>query len=206
MQVKDGILYVNSKLQAFPTTARIGYKVWLHDYSKFQHLTDSLHLPVTGPWGRPATNYRIMNLVQTEVELLKKAAAIDSLSLYIIDNTETGYRMATPGIIRGWTTDNYGPFVVPQKGMCISLDKESLMHYKTILQDYEGLKTGDKPGKQYCFKQDYYFMMGDNRHNSTDSRVWGAVPEELITGKATRVLWSWGYRGFSWNRILKKIK
>ena len=206
VQVIDGILYVNSKLQAFLTTARIGYKVWLHDYSKFQHLTDSLHLPVNGPWGRPATNYRIMNLVQTEVELLKKAAAIDSLSLYIIDKTETGYPMAASGTNRHWSSDNYGPFVVPQKGMCILLNEENSSLYKTILQDYEGLKTGDKPGKQYCFKQDYYFMMGDNRHNSTDSRVWGAVPEELITGKATRVLWSWAYRGFRWERIFRKIQ
>jgi signal peptidase I len=196
VQVIAGILYVNSIQQAFPSTAKTEYKVWFHDLPAFQHLLDSLHLSFSGPWDRKRENYRILNLTTTEMASLIESAFTDSMAVHVLNHRNTGYAI----------TDNYGPFIVPYKGMNILLNKENRRHYKTILQVYEGLKTGDEPGRQYRFKQDYYFMMGDNRHNSTDSRVWGAVPEELITGKATRVLWSAGYWGFRWERIFRKIQ
>ncbi len=112
-------------------------------------------------------------------------------------------------------SDHYGPFVVPKRGMSIAVNKENLHKYNTALEVYEGFRPEEKIGKyylnsspvtHYTFRQDYYFLMGDNRNNSTDSRVWGVVPEELITGKATRVLWSGGLRNFRWKRMMMKIK
>ena len=171
VQVLDGILYVNSKPQAFPATAKIEYKLWFHDYGKFQRLTDSLHLPVGALRTARSSDFRIIPLTQTEVSVLKNASMADSLKLHVLEGTETVFGLSTADTNRRWTTDHYGPFIVPYKGMNILLNKENRRHYKTILQVYEGLKTGDEPGRQYRFKQNYYFMMGDNRHNSTDSRV-----------------------------------
>lgn len=96
-----------------------------------------------------------------------------------------------------WNRDNYGPVSVPKEGVTVNLTPENIALYGNVIKSYEGnegvefddksLKISGKAVTSYTFKQDYYFMMGDNRHNSADSRYWGFVPKDHIVGKAVFV-------------------
>ncbi|MBR4850267.1 MAG: signal peptidase I [Alistipes sp.] len=114
-----------------------------------------------------------------------------------------------------WTQDNFGPLWVPQKGATIELSVDNLPLYERIIDQYEGHDLKVEEGKifidgveatTYTFAMDYYFMMGDNRHNSADSRFWGFVPEDHIVGKAEFIAFSKGEDGIRWNRIFNKIR
>jgi signal peptidase I len=114
-----------------------------------------------------------------------------------------------------WQVDNYGPVWIPKKGVTIPLTADNIIRYRRCIEVYEGNKfeiTGGKVyinGQQtdsYTFKMDYYWMMGDNRHNSLDSRFWGFVPEDHIVGKASLIWFSYGDNGPRWKRIFSAIK
>ncbi len=122
--------------------------------------------------------------------------------------------------LTGWTVDNYGPLWIPQKGQTIPLSLDNLPFYERCIGAYEGnrleVKDGDifingERATQYTFKMDYYWMMGDNRHNSADSRFWGFVPEDHIVGKPIFVWLSldqdrgWLNGKIRWNRLFKCV-
>jgi signal peptidase I len=121
----------------------------------------------------------------------------------------------------GWTRDNYGPIWIPKKGESVKLTLKNLPIYERPIKVYEGndLQVNDKGeilinGKvatSYTFKMDYYWMQGDNRHNSADSRYWGFVPEDHIVGKPIFIWWSSdpdrnGFAGIRWNRLFTFVK
>ena len=114
-----------------------------------------------------------------------------------------------------WTVDNFGPITIPKKGMTITLDKTNFNIYQRTIRVYEGNTLDEtKDGKylingketsQYTFKYNYYWMMGDNRHGSQDSRFWGFVPETHVVGSASLIWMSWD-KGPRWSRLFRSIK
>jgi signal peptidase I len=113
-----------------------------------------------------------------------------------------------------WTMDNYGPFWIPKKGATLTLNAFNYPFYERAIRDYENNKLeiqhgkifiNDKESTSYTFKMDYYWMMGDNRHQSQDSRYWGFVPEDHVVGEAWMIWMSWK-NGVRWSRLFKKIR
>lgn len=119
-----------------------------------------------------------------------------------------------------WNLDNYGPLYVPKRGDIITLDTINYWIYEKAIKVYEHNPTFEMRGNRfymygkeitsYTFKFNYYFMMGDNRHNSADSRFWGFVPEDHIVGKALFIWMSWDSNGqgiskIRWNRLFRGI-
>ncbi len=147
---------------------------------------------------------------QREVPLPKYAKA--GLSESKTDSTPNTFPYNTNFL---WSVDNFGPLIIPKKGMTIKLTKQNYILYKSAIIDYEGFSiymendTVKLKGQHYTshtFRQNYYFMMGDNRHNSADSRYLGFIPEEGIVGKAVLILYNYNKGKLSWKRFAKKIE
>lgn len=160
-----------------------------------------------------------INLTLAGAQLLRDNKAIDSVIRYI-EKVPTGTNVF-PQDTR-WTADNFGPITIPKAGATVELNKETISLYKRIIAVYEHndlkvngdeIRINGQLTNKYTFKQDYYWMMGDNRHRSEDSRYWGFVPEDHIVGKPVfiwmsidpNVPWSKAFDKIRWERLFTTV-
>ena len=164
-------------------------------------------------YGESAPLYYYASTTEKGAEMLRKYKSVESVERY--NNTAPSLDAFPHSANYAWTQDNFGPLWVPQRGATVELTTDNLPLYERIIDQYEGhdLRVeGNKiyidgvESSTYTFAMDYYFMMGDNRHNSADSRFWGFVPEDHIVGKALFIAFSKGKDGIRWNRIFNTIK
>ncbi len=141
-------------------------------------------------------SYFYGNLTAEKYEKLKSDSRINSVKRQISKTAEDGIftdiQDGKPSLRNSWNRDNMGPIYIPEAGKTVALNKENLPLYKKIIGEYEGndlkvngdeIRINGQVATTYTFKQNYYWMMGDNRHNSLDSRYWGFVPADHIVGK-----------------------
>ncbi|MFC4232947.1 signal peptidase I [Parasediminibacterium paludis] len=214
IQIKEGLLYVNGEPSQPFKDAQTDYIVktngtgfteeylknelnlWLKDDDnlEFSKLSDSTYS---------------LNMRAEDAEKVKKLPFVTSIVRMPVDQPTYPY-----DTFHNWTTDNFGPLLIPKKGTVITLDPSNINLYKRAIENYEGNKFETVNGKYiingketttYTFKYDYYWMMGDNRHRSQDSRYWGFVPETHVVGKASFIWFSWE-NGPRFSRIFKFIK
>jgi signal peptidase I len=163
-----------------------------------------------GPTENSSYIKRVIGLPGDTVQIIKEWVYINGLKIsqpenVILPDTLTDKR----GIIddrifpsnKKWNNDNYGPILVPKKGMRIKLNSKNIAEWQALIDREYGYKAvsvegsviniDHKPVREYTIKKNYYFVMGDNREDSMDSRYWGFVADDLIIGKAIMIYWSW---------------
>ena len=221
LMIENAILYINGQKAFAPTKMQLRYLIVFDGYDVPEKKRKELDINEEDRHYIKNTNQTIYHLNNEQAE---KIAAMPNVLAVIpqIDSVGKYEDGIFPQDERyQWNKDNFGPIVIPQKGQTVQLNDSTIHLYKRIIKNYEYNTLEMKNGKifingqetdTYTFKQDYYWLMGDNRHNSADSRYWGFVPEDHIVGKVSFAWLSldkfknWGEGKIRWNRMFRKIR
>jgi signal peptidase I len=214
LSIKDGFVYINNEKLILPERAKpqYSYAVALDGKTPidFESLLKELNVNLVDVLGFKNEEKRdtlyFAALTEVNAERLKNTPGITNVKRQISKGNDN----AIFPHINKWNQDNFGPIYIPEAGKTVALTNESLPFYKDIITNYEGntlqidgahFIINGKQTNSYTFKQNYYWMMGDNRHNSEDSRYWGYVPENHIVGKPVFIWMSWDTNGKGINKV-----
>ena len=161
-----------------------------------------------------STKIRKANITDEIAAKLRKDSEVDSVVKVINPKGNKGINMFPQVTNLSWNTDNYGPIYIPKKGTTVPLNMNSIPFYERIIDDYENnqlevigehIFVNGKKSTSYTFKQDYYWMMGDNRQNSLDARSWGYVPFDHVVGKPVLIWFSINEGKIRWERLFTTV-
>lgn len=209
VEIKDRQVYINGKMAENPENMQFKYLVGSNTSQVNQKLLERLGVSLTDSY-QPGTyhlnNEQAEKIKQSDPNLIVQLLPAGGGDMFPHD----------PENFPDWTFDNYGPIYIPKKGVTVSISPQTLALYRRVISVYEHndlrvegdqIYINGELADSYTFKQDYYWAMGDNRHNSEDSRAWGFVPHDHIVGKPLFIWFSTKNgsikNGIRWNRLFK---
>ncbi len=224
LEIKDGIVYLDGSAQKQPESVQANYWVQLKRPipESVREIIDLSSDGLPARYNRAGAVVPIPLTAKAKEYLQSQDNLVDTIIPWQMDPQDSFYLFPL-NMYKQWTIDNYGPIWIPAKGATVDLDIANLPIYERIIKVYEGnelkverdgtILINGEVATSYTFRMDYYWMMGDNRHNSADSRYWGFVPEDHIVGRPV-FIWlslnkdkSWGQKGkIRWNRLFRAVK
>jgi signal peptidase I len=218
LKVVNRELYVNGEKVQLPSRAKDQYSYIVRTNGVGFNEKTLQELDITEGGQRSQTDF-IFLLTDENVEKLRAMSNVAEVVPLIDDSANFSEVMFPQSELFRWNPDNYGSVYIPKKGETVELTAENMPFYRRIIEVYEGntleeteegvFINGEK-AERYTFKMNYYWMMGDNRHNSADSRYWGYVPEDHVVGRASFIWMSWnsfadGKDKIRWSRLFTFI-
>lgn len=218
LEIKEGYIYINGERTVLPDRALPQYihKVVTDGQQLSPAALKRYNVTEGGFYG----DYYMLNLTDENANKLKSNPIVKSVTKELSPKGTYNDSVFPHNSQYAWSIDNYGPIYIPEAGKTVELNAKSLPFYKRIIEVYENnnlTTSGDeifingKLATTYTFKQDYYWMMGDNRHNSEDARYWGYVPFDHVVGKPVFIWFSWDTNGegiaqkIRWERVFTTV-
>ncbi len=220
LEIRDQAVYIDGQLIEKPVESQVTYAVCFSSAKTDPHkilrevgVSDEDYYNALNS----DTPMLIMPLSTPMVETLHARKEIKSVERLLLPSGDSSMTLFPHAAGYNWTVDEFGPILIPKAGTTVKLTVDNLPLYRRIIEVFENHKLDvrgnqilidGQPADSYTFKMDYYWMMGDNRHNSADSRYWGFVPEDHIVGVASFIMFSRNADTgkIRWNRLFKKVK
>jgi len=211
LQIKNGTVYINGKELILPERAKTQYSYFVtYDMNvpiDFEFLLKDIGSTDGAGFKNEARDTLYLRALTAEgANRLRNVPGIKSVTQAISKEGESNIFSHN----LNWNSDNFGPIYIPEAGKTVALNLQSLPYYKRVITVYEkndlkvvgsDIYINDKKVTSYTFQKNYYWMMGDNRNNSEDSRYWGYVPDDHIVGKPVFIWMSWDTNGKGINKI-----
>jgi len=219
LEIRDGYIYINGKRTVLPDRAKPQYVFFVNTGGQSINRKSLVKRYGFREGGQLRDGNYLLTLTDKEAARIAKNPNVKSVTKQIEPKGDGNNELFPHVQSLKWNMDNYGPIYIPQKGKTVEITKETLPFYKRVITEYEKnslIVNGDeilingKDATSYTFKQNYYWMMGDNRQHSLDARYWGFVPFDHVVGKPVLIWFSWetnakGINKVRWKRLFTTV-